>query len=640
MLALLLSIVIFLICFGVGAKLLRLLGLFRFEKVSRGPAPSIAEEFVFATPLGLGLLAYLILLLGLLRLLYVWAFPPLLLLLAILGWKEIVRLLSGIGRGLRKGLKTTFSYWSGALGFWLVVMIPLAILGALAPSAGAEWDGLAYHLAVPKIYLQQHHILSLPWMSHSNFPFLLEMLYLLGLALQGQALAKLFHLGFGLLIGAALYTWGNNSFGRGAGILAAALFVAVPVVFWEATVAYNELAFALFCLLALWAWWKRSGEKNPGGWTVLSGLFAGLALATKMLAGFLVIFLLLAIFWRKRSEAATAEEGQPALGRSLALWLIPVALVALPWYIKSFVWTGNPVYPFFYGLFDGRWWSAELAGEYARAQAKFGLGHGPGWLLALPWTITMYSRYFYDQPETRITFNMLISVFGPLFLAFLPAVLWRVRRDALLRYLLAFCGVAVLSWFFLSAQTGRYLLPILPLLALAIAGALLQLLQSFPWLRIISGIAIGLELAVGLATALLLVGPQVSVAIGGEGQASYLSRALNIYPIVRRVNSELPKEAKIMLLGDTRGFYLDREYMWGIGHHNLITPQETATPQALSEALRRLGVTHLLISPEVRRGLVGGEEPLQRSLRALLENERLAPIMEDNKRGFAVLALK
>ncbi|NIM04808.1 MAG: phospholipid carrier-dependent glycosyltransferase, partial [Armatimonadetes bacterium] len=256
-------------------------------------------------------------------------------------------------------------------------MTILLLVGVLAPSAGTGWDGLAYHLAVPKIYLQHHRILVLPWMSHSNFPFAMEMLYLLGLALQGQALAKLLNFSCGVLIALAVYCWGNKSIGKGAGLLGMAIFISIPLVFWEATVAYNELAFALFCLLSIWAWWKK--EEGPASrWIILSGIFAGLALATKMLAGFLVVFMVLAILWRKIEQSAddlsvkqktkpaskrpsekadeTPSNPQTGIARpiALALWLVPALLVAAPWYVKSYLWTGNPVYPFFYDIFGGR----------------------------------------------------------------------------------------------------------------------------------------------------------------------------------------------------------------------------------------------------------------------------------------------
>lgn len=633
MLAILLFLIILLISFGAGARLLRLAGLFPPVRTPKSnPSPS-AEEFVFATSLGLGLLAYLVLALGVCRLLYIWAFALLLLLLAVLVRGDLLRLLKGIGGGLQRGFKTRLPYFSGGLGVWCAAMLGLALVGALAPAGGTDWDGLAYHLAVPRIYLQHHRILLLPWVSHSNFPFTMEMLYLLGLALRGQALAKLFHLGFGALIGLAVYCWGRGSFGKGAGPLAAAIFASVPLVLWEATVAYNELAFALFCLLSIWAWWKRT-EGSPSGWILLSGVFAGLALGTKTLAGFLVVFMLLAILWRKSADESPASAPQPGRLKSLALWLVPALVIAAPWYLKSYLWTGNPVYPFFYGLFDGRFWSEDLAVEYGRLQGQFGLGHGPGWLFALPWTLTMYGRCFYDQPKPHF-FNLFITVLGPLFLAFLPLMVWQSRRDSLLRFLLSYCGVAAVVWFLLTQQS-RYLMPIFPVLSLGAAGAIVGLLQRLRWLwRLSIGVVI-LELLLGTATCLILIGPQIPVVVGLESQNEYLSRTLDIYPISRRVNSSLPKNARVMLLGETRGFYLDREYLWGMGHNNLISPAQTASPQLLAAALQRLGVTHLLVSEAARLAISSERDALNKSLQGLISEGKLRQVLGDSRRGFAV----
>jgi hypothetical protein len=660
LIAILLLLIILCISFGAGARLLRLLGVLQpLVKKSRTERPSLAEEFVFAASLGFGVLAYLVLLLGICGLLYNWALAALLLVVAAICWRQILRLLEGILQGIVKAATIVFPYSSIALGLWTALMLLFILIGALAPAAVTEWDGLAYHLAAPKIYLQQHRILPLPWMSHSNFPFSMEMLYLLGLALQGQALAKLLHFGCALLLAFAVFLWAARAFGKGAGVLATAIFASVPLVFWEATVAYNELLFALFCLLSIWAWWRRS-EAPSRRWIILSGIFAGLALGTKMLAGLLVVFMLLAIIWRrpaflltekssesgadkpasgKKGEAGAEAEVQPGIIRALLLWLIPAVLVAFPWYLKSYLWTGNPVYPFFYDVFGGRYWSADLAANYTAAQTKFGMGHGLRWLFALPWTLTMHGRFFYDHPEPNF-FNIFVLVFGPLFLALLPAMLWQGRRDSLTRFLLAFCGISLIAWFFLSAQTARYLLPILPVLSIAAAGAILRLSKVGRWLGGAAAAVLGLELAVGIAVCTLLISQSALPVFNIESDKEYLSRRLDIYPICEQINSTLPSNVKIMLLNDTRGFYLDRDYLWGIGHHDLIRPEETATPQALAAAFQRLGVTHLLLSPDVRQSLASSNDPLQRALNGLISENRLSSALEHSGSGFAVLAFQ
>ncbi len=207
------------------------------------------------------------------------------------------------------------------------------------------------------------------------------------------------------------------------------------------------------------------------------------------------------------------------------------------------------------------------------------------------------------------------------------------------RFLLAFCGVAAILWFLLSAQTNRYLLPILPVLSLAAAGTIIGIQRWARRIGTVTGIAVGVELALGMAVCVILIGPQALPVFNLETDKEFLSRTLNIYPIYDQVNSQLPKDAKIMLLHDTRGFYLDREYLWGIGHHNLIQSKEVATPESLAAAFRRLGVTHLLLSPDVRRSLTASQDPLQKSLQGLISQGELNSVLEDAKRGFIVFAL-
>jgi hypothetical protein len=162
------------------------------------------------------------------------------------------------------------------------------------------------------------------------------------------------------------------------------------------------------------------------------------------------------------------------------------------------------------------------------------------------------------------------------------------------------------------------------------------------WLQRLMAAAVGLELVWGFTTALLLIGPQIPVAAGIEPEGEYLSRALNIYniyPISQQINASLPADAKILLIGDTRGFYLDREYLWGPAHNNLISAEKIKDPQSLLTVLRELGVTHLLLSPRARSDLSFGQSGLDNSLRILGALGQLVPVLIDNERGFIVFAL-
>jgi hypothetical protein len=141
---------------------------------------------------------------------------------------------------------------------WLAAAAGLYVAGvtlvaALAPPGGNDWDGLAYHLAAPKVYLRHGRIHFIPYDSHTDFPFTMEMLYSLGLALAGAPLAKLLHWSTGGLTALAVAAfWRTHLLRSGseprartrspatwAPPLAAALFLSVPHVAWEATTPYN-----------------------------------------------------------------------------------------------------------------------------------------------------------------------------------------------------------------------------------------------------------------------------------------------------------------------------------------------------------------------------------------------------------------
>ncbi len=198
MISLLIWLAIVWVCFAFGASLLRRLRV--------APA-GLAEEAPFAIALGMGLLSFLVLGAGLVGFLGRWEGVLLVAVVAALGARHLLRL----PRELWRAAAALRLRRLGAvllLGFFLA-SFALTLLGALAPAGDNDYDGLVYHLGIPKVYLRQGSIHFIPWLSHSNFPFGLEMLYLLGLMVRGQALAKLFHFGCAWLIALAIYAFGR-----------------------------------------------------------------------------------------------------------------------------------------------------------------------------------------------------------------------------------------------------------------------------------------------------------------------------------------------------------------------------------------------------------------------------------------------
>jgi hypothetical protein len=255
---------------------------------------SVLETSVFVVAAGIGGMGYLILVLGLLRLANASAFGVLLGITAVTGAVFLVRSKGGREKKqspVEEGRPVWYLAASAALG----LLGLLTAVAALGPPSFLEWDALAYHLAAPKTYLSQGRIFYIPYDHHSNFPFTLEMLYLLMMGLGSVGAAKLFHWACGALLVASVYTFAvrhiaPERFGRRVGVLAALVVAGTPIVLWESTIAYIDLSTALFTWLSLYALVNAAQaaklpvleEKRNIGWLAVSAIMMGFALGTKL----------------------------------------------------------------------------------------------------------------------------------------------------------------------------------------------------------------------------------------------------------------------------------------------------------------------------------------------------------------------
>ncbi|HEX5324517.1 MAG TPA: hypothetical protein VFW40_12070, partial [Capsulimonadaceae bacterium] len=224
--------------------------------VLRGTPEGVAplEQSLFGLATGFGLLAYGTLAIGLLRQLTPMPIITWIVILAILGWREHAALAHELAAGMREIRLSPAGI--------LVLLVfagcaAVSLIGCFTPPTMLEWDSMSYHLADPKIYLQHHRILYLPWESHSNFAFTMEMLYTIGLMAHSIPLAKLFHFTLGVAGTLATYLIGARAVSRPVGIISGLIFATLPIVMWEAGTAYVDLAataFGALGLLALVIW--------------------------------------------------------------------------------------------------------------------------------------------------------------------------------------------------------------------------------------------------------------------------------------------------------------------------------------------------------------------------------------------------
>jgi hypothetical protein len=583
--------------------------------------PPRAYRHLVSLALGLGGLSLLTLLLGLLGALRPavgWGVAALLALPV--GWDLAVlfqRALAGEApwQGLR-GAWRAASRGEKALALYIGAAFGGSLLLALAPPLG--WDSLFYHLTGPRWYLAAGGVrplsLDLP---HLHYPCLVEMLFLWPMLLGGERAAVLIHWGYGLLLTASVagLTW--RELGRRAAPWAVAVFGSMPMLFALASWAYTDLALATYLTLGLWGvlLWREEGRR---AYLVLGGASAGLALGVKYTSapGALGLLILVCLWaWQR-----------PRPLREVLAFAAAAFLAAAPWYLKTWAFTGNPVYPF---LFGGTQWDPWRAQWYA--EAGTGIGGNLAELLALPLTATLGIRdvNYYD------------GRMGPLLLGFLPLLAWAVLRarprpQALWGCLLV-AGVQALAWTAGVAWShalfqSRLLLPALAMAAPAYGWALAQLPSparpgEFS-LRRFLGVVVGLVLLLNLTEQVLdLVARRpLAVLTGQESRDAYLLRNLGShYAAMQALGMETPPEARVLFLWEPRGYYSPRpcqpDAILDLWPRLVLRHGE---PKAIAAALHAEGWTHILWHEEgasfVRRsGRTAGMEevwPAWEGLRA------------------------
>lgn len=599
-------------------------------RVSRSYDFGSGQRVIIAWAVGLPLLAYATLTLGLLGGLNESNLALLLLIAGGVGLaagaRELVHLLALFQRAGRALLHSRYRvvYW------FLLLWGCSVLLAALLPPAGMDWDGLAEHLAMAKVWLHEGAIVPLWYDHHSQFPATVQMLYLLGLAFGGPVAAKLVHMLFGLLSLAVVALLTRHHFDRPSAPLALVIFAATPLVGWLAAVAYVDLGAVFYLVLGLHFFldWLTHRRLALALW---SGVCLGLAMAVKMQAiVFFAVLVLMSLYllWRRRMTAHRLPARQ-------VLALVGIAVVtASPWYVKSWLLTGNPVYPFAYSIFGGKQWSEWQARTYAYEQKSWGWGELPReeefWqmpayqrafagprrpdrLLLAPVGLTFLPWKYVDPGFGKLAAIMFTSI-GPLYLAFLPLLLL-VRRPWGWR-VIAWLLVPVGLWWLASAHYSRYLLPALAWLAAPAGYAAYHTARRSRWLKHMVVAALGLMLILSICFNLLHGLGGLPVLLGQESVEQYLDRALPPYRVLQLLNQRMGPADKLIAYGEPRLFYLDRPYLWGDpNYHQLIVYDRMKTADDLLAAYRREGITHVLINAQ----FFPGPRPRNRHLVSLIQ---------------------
>lgn len=464
----------------------------------------------------------------------------------------------------------------------------LTLLAVATPSP--FYDQLHYHLAFPERWLASGGIDVFPRHAYSFLPANMGLLYTYALAGPGVWGAQAIHWWMGLVaVASASLLARRIGAGASGGAWAAALLVATPSVLLCATWAASDLGVAAFGgVAALMAIDPVARERERGPtWYALCGALCGIAFGCKYLA-LATVAVPVGVILAGAALLAAMRAGRvrPALAIVFP-WASGLSLVVLPWTLRNTILTGNPVYPFYAEAFDGLFGSPllEVAGQAAQRIAPAETSSAIAAGLSLR------------------TFEPLgaAGLIGPLWLMLIP--LWlglllfgKREKAGLLLAASALTGIVVWSQF---RQLGRYLLPVLVPAAAGIGLTLERTLASIsPTLRrglvVLLGFVMLWSLQGGVSE---LTFKRISCTFGRSDTREMLERHVSYWPALDVVNHELPADAKLLLVGESRALHLERSVVLEDPFRTpylLELARGAASFGEMSRSLRKDGITHVL----------------------------------------------
>lgn len=330
----------------------------------------------------------------------------------------------------------------------LVLIILLGIVnfvGSLGPELA--FDALWYHLTIPKLFILNSKIYFIEGdlFYYSLMPKLTEMLYVSALILGNEIAAKIIHFMFGLLSCIALFLLAREFVSRKWAIVAVLIFYSNLVVGWLSITAYIDLARAFFETLALYYfihYLKTLHLKK----LIFCSILIGLAISTKIVSLIslpIIIVLILTL--------STPDLKKRVMHSSL--FLLVSLFVASPWFVISYIYTQNPVYPLFSNF--------------------------------APQTLT------YHDLEPFAVLNNLITVFlfspdpiNPSYIIFLPLVILMRKNLKKIKGLFLYSILTLISWYAVTflgiwhatdqAGSARFLMPYLAVFSIVCTVAIAE----------------------------------------------------------------------------------------------------------------------------------------------------------------------
>ncbi len=541
-------------------------------KLAHIPFKNSFERLIFACSLGLGGLSYLVFAIGSMGILERRTWIIAFIIIGTLMLKPVLNAIISMPLGWLKEIRGL-----GIAGIVLSIAIITAIffgfIGALAPAIGQ--DELCYHLAQPKNYIREGQIYEVPYSVNALWPYMMHMLFTLGLILKGAALAKLFHFTTYVLAGLSIGAFVNRYSNFKTAFVAAGVYWLIPGTFVQSSFAYVDNALALYCFLAVFAMSVYLSDTKQKSWAFITGLCAGFAISIKLI-GIFILPALVALIIYTYFQKETKNNCNKKLYVGSLIFLTGLFIAGSLWYIRSWVLRGNPVYPFYPHLFGNNGWiDPSYINVHGRNQNLLGF-------LSLLWDMTLHADWFGGEQ------------IGPMYLMFLPLILFFRPLPKYVRTTLLALLVYTIFWFIVDANI-RFFYAGLALCAIPTGYVITNLLQTPS------------KMVNRLASYSLILSCLVSMGFGAHhyqdevrllferNRTAYLNHHDRSYAAATKINAALDRDAWILSVDEVRIYYFDSRITLE-GDFNSMTQYGNMqmNPNQIIDYLKKIGFTHVL----------------------------------------------
>jgi len=328
------------------------------------------------------------------------------------------------------------------------VALPVVVFAFFASSSlcyPAGWDELVYHISLPLRWSAVNFPEFFKDNPFSAFPSMAEITFWKLICAGGIKMPRLLCFSVTIFSFYGLYLLLKPGLTRMKTFVLIFSVALSPVMLMLLREVYVE-SFILLNILAALMIIRRKTD-NPAAVALLAGGCAALKL-TGFAAAFVILVIWAFTFLRR-------EHGLRNFIRSAVIFAIVSGLTVFIFYLRPFIQTGNPFYPYFSSVFGGSD-AALLAGDfhYLTGSMKYG--------------VTTAAGFFMNPAAAALSGDVFDGSFGLqgafLWLSLLVSVFFIIRKKLLISYrapLLIYPALLIYAIWFFSSQQMRFLVPLL-----------------------------------------------------------------------------------------------------------------------------------------------------------------------------------